>query len=179
MVSGRYLRFLFGGLLAIVWLLSLQIGPILAARSGCDVQVSPRSGQAGSQFVFSGSRFQPTQLRLIPKIGRPVAHSINVDSADSWQYNVRSLTGDQGMWVAVFTDPQTSCTARAVFWVTATAGASTESAETTSSSSSTVTSPTAAAGPKLPTVDLWLAVAVIGLVGGTAVGLRAFARNQA
>ena len=54
MVSGRYLRYFVGGLLALVWLLSFQVGTIVAARSGCDVQVSPRSGPAGSEFVFSG-----------------------------------------------------------------------------------------------------------------------------
>jgi hypothetical protein len=178
MVSGRYLRFVVGGLLTLVWLLSLQIGSIVAARSGCDVQVSPRSAQAGSQFVFSGSRFQPTQLRLVPKTGTPVAHSINVDAADPWQYKVRSLADDQGMWVAVFTDPQTSCTAKAVFWVTAATGASTGSTAASSNGASSSISPTVTA-PKLPAVNLWLAVAVIGLVGGTAVGLRAFARNQA
>jgi hypothetical protein len=159
-------------------MLSFQVGPIVAARSGCDVQVSPRSAQAGSQFVFSGSRFQPTQLRLMPKSGTPVAHDINVDSADPWQYKVRSLTTDQGMWVAVFTDPQTSCTAKAVFWVTAATGASTSSTSASSGGAASV-SPTSAAAPKLPVIDLWLAVAVIGLVGGTAVGLRAFTRNQA
>ena len=115
----------------------------------------------------------------MPKAGTPVAHSINVDSADPWQYTVDSLTGDQGMWVAVFTDPQTSCTAKAVFWVTATTGASAGSTTASSNGASSSVTPTAAAGPKLPVIDLWRAVAVIGLVGGTAVGLRAFTRNQA
>jgi hypothetical protein len=179
MVSNGYLRFFVGGFLALVWLLSFQVGPIVATHSGCDVQVSPRTGPAGSQFEFSGSRFQPTQLRLVPKTGTPVAHDIDVDSAGPWQYKVDSLTGDQGMWVAVFTDPQTSCTAKAVFWVTATTGASTESAMASSNANSSSVSPTAAAGPKLPVVNLWLVVTLIGLVGGTAVGLRAFARNQA
>ncbi len=89
------------------------------------MQVSPRSAPAGSQFVFSGSGFQPTQLSLIPKTGTRLAHNITVGSADTWQYKVRSLTGDKGMWVAVFTDPQTSCTAKAVFWVTAATDGST------------------------------------------------------
>ena len=178
MVSNGYLRFLVGGFVALVWMLSFQVGPIVAARSGCDVQVSPRSGPAGSQFVFSGSSFQPTQLRLVPKTGTPVAHDINVDSADHWQYNIRSLSSDQGMWVAVFTDPQTSCTGKAVFWVTAPTAGSTGSTTASSNGVSSSVSPTAA-GPKLPVINLWLVVTLIGLVGGTAVGLRAVARNQA
>ena len=106
-------------------------------------------------------------------------HNINV-SGDGWQYKVRSRTADEGVWVAAFTDPQANCTAKAEFRViSATTGTSTGSSTGSSSGASSSVSPTAAVGTKLPVINLWLAVAVIGLVGGTAVGLRAFARNRA
>jgi hypothetical protein len=76
-------------LTAAVAALSLAVSSV-SAVTDCSVTVAPRAGAAGTVFVFRGAGFVPATL-VLEKNGMPAGeHTLDVDSAESWEVSVRS-----------------------------------------------------------------------------------------
>lgn len=163
MVDSRSIHRLLAALGAAVWILAVFAGSALAAEGGtCDVEVNPRVAASGSAFIFSGSGFAPTELKLHKEGGEPISHDLNVDDGDLWEFTVRSRPGDEGSWTATLSDPTVNCTATVEFRVTL---INTDLIDDVAGS---VSSP----APVL----LYLAVIVFGFGGGVLIGRRVRAR---
>ena len=140
-------------------MVALSTGTSLASTSDeCDVEVSPKAAAAGSVFVFSGSGFQPTSLELQKNDDEPVAHTLNVGGEDPWDVTVRSRLGDEGRWIATFTDEDADCAATTEFRVTL---ASTDVVDDLAA---------AAAETRPAVIGFFAAVLIFGLTGGLVMG---------
>ncbi len=160
----RRLLAICGGAL---WMLVLSAGAVLAQESdACAVDVSPKAAAAGSVFVFSGSGYQPVSLVLQKNDGEPIAHSVSVGEDDPWEVTVRSRTGDEGKWVASFTDEGATCTTTVEFTVTL---ASTAAVDDFAS---------VAAGARPAVIGFFAGVVIFGLTGGMLLGRQIQSRAR-
>ena len=131
----------------------------VAASPTCVVNVTPKSGVAGSLFTFHGSGFKPSELSLSKNDEEATVHDLTQNS-DPWTLAVRSRPGDEGKWSAQFTSDQ--CTADASFSVTL---SNTDAAAPTSGNATGSVSPAMLA-----------LVVASGAAGGVALGRRLNAR---
>lgn len=116
MVSRGTFRAL-GASIAALLLLCIEVSSVMAAKpADCSVNVSPRAGSAGTTFVFNGTGFKPTELRLHKNDSDAGVHSVDVGDKDPWQLTVRSRPGDEGTWAAELVSDD--CSAAAAFRVT-------------------------------------------------------------
>jgi hypothetical protein len=160
----RRLLAIVGGAL---WMLVLSAPGVFAADGGeCVVEVSPKAATAGSVFVFNGSGFKPISLLLQKNDDEPIAHGLSVGEDDPWEVTVRSRTGDEGKWLASFTDEGANCTATVEFNVTL---ASTDVVEDLS---------TAAAATRPAVIGFFAAVLLFGLTGGVLMGRQIQSRSR-
>jgi hypothetical protein len=100
--------------LSVLLLVLVGVSSVSASPS-CVVNVSPKTGAAGSLFTFSGSGFKPTELSLSKDKEEATVHDLTQNS-DPWTLAVRSRPGDEGKWTASFSSDQ--CTADVAFTVT-------------------------------------------------------------
>src|SRR3954453_7444073 len=96
-----------GILLSVLLLVFVGVSSVAAAPT-CVVNVTPRSGAAGSLFTFHGSGFEPIELSLSKDDEEATVHDLT-ESNDPWTLAVRSRPGDEGKWRAQFTSDE--CTA--------------------------------------------------------------------
>ena len=161
--SRRVLAIVGGAL----WVLLLSAPGVFAADGGeCVVDVSPKAAAAGSVFVFNGSGFKPISLQLQKNDNEPVAHGLTVGDEDPWEVSVRSRTGDEGKWIASFTDDGANCTATVEFKVTL---ASTDAVDDFAS---------VTAGARPVVIGFLAAILVFGLTGGVLLGRQIQARSR-
>ena len=160
----RRLLAIVGGAL---WMLVLSAPGVFAASGGeCVVEVSPKTAAAGSEFVFNGSGFVPISLQLQKNDNEPIAHGLSVGDDDPWEVTVRSKTGDEGKWIASFTDEGANCTATVEFKVTL-------------ASTDVVSDVAGAAAATRPAVmGFFAAVLVFGLTGGVFLGRQIQSRAR-
>ncbi len=150
-----------------LWILVMSAPGVFASTGGeCKVEVSPKAAPAGSLFVFTGSGLQPTSLELHKNHGEPVTHSVSVGGDDPWEVTVRSRVGDEGRWIATFTDEDATCTATTEFRVTL---ASTDVVDDLA---------TAAAETRPAVIGFFAAVLIFGLTGGVLMGRQIQARAR-
>lgn len=105
-------------LLGSALLISLPGGAALAAEAPCELAVSPTSGPPGTEFVFSGSGYTPTQLTLRQKGADPRVVDLDLDSADPFEIPFVATEADAGRWSVTASIPETECAGRAVVDVT-------------------------------------------------------------
>ena len=156
MVSGRTVRRLLAPVGAILWMLTLSSGAVLADTS-CDVTVDPVVATSGSGFTFTGSGYQPSELILQKDGGEPATHELSIGDSDPWEVTVRSRVGDEGEWTATFVDPLGVCTTTVGFRVTL---ASTDVIDDVAAATREISTP----------LLLYAAVVVFGFTGGAAIG---------
>ncbi len=165
MVSRGYARFLVAPLGALLMLVALSAGAVMAEdTTTCAVDVEPQAAAAGSAFVFTGTGFKPTTLALQEEDGDPAVHDLDVGDADPWEVTVRSRAGDEGIWTATFS-ADAECSASAEFRVTL--------------SNTDLVSDLVNPSPQQPTAWLYLLVVVIGFSGGVLVARRIGDRGRA
>ncbi len=107
---------MLGPMLSALLFIGIGASSVMAAEPGCTVEVAPRAGAAGTVFVFSGTGFEPTQLKLHKNGADAGSHVVDVHGNDSWQVSVRSRPGDEGRWSAELTSRE--CSASVDFRVT-------------------------------------------------------------
>lgn len=105
-------------LLGSALLISLPAGSALAADASCELAVSPASGPPGTEFVFSGSGYTPTQLTLRQKGVQPRVVDLDLDSADPFEIPFVATEADAGRWSVIASIPDTECAGKAVVNVT-------------------------------------------------------------
>ena len=166
MVSSGTVRKLLAPLGAILWMLTLSSGSVLADSASCTVEVDPAVATSGSLFVFSGRGFQPSELTLQKDGGEPATHQLSVGDTEGWEVTVRSRVGDEGDWTATFVDPAGDCTTTVDFRVTLT---STDVLDDVAAATSQFSAP----------LLLYALVVIVGFTGGAAIGRRLNARVRA
>jgi hypothetical protein len=119
MVSRSPVRFIGAPLAAILALLLLGGGSVMAADPGCTVTVDPASAIGGTVFTFTGSGFHPTKLLLQKGNGSPISNDIDPGTSDPWTQTVQSRVGDEGGWTATFVE-ENGCAIAVHFDVTLT-----------------------------------------------------------
>jgi hypothetical protein len=157
MVSSGSFRRVLASIGALLLMLTLSAGAVLAQDTECSASVNPRAAVGGSVFVFSGSGYSPTKLSLQKEDDEPINHDLNVGEADPWEVTVRSRVGDEGTWTASFEDPAVPCTATTEFRVTL---------SNTDAISDAVTAARSGSTP----IALYLGVIVVGFGGGLFIG---------
>lgn len=105
-------------LLGSALLISLPAGAALAADAGCELAVSPSSGPPGTEFVFSGSGYTPTQLTLRQRDAESRVLELDLDSADPFEIPFVATEADSGRWTVIASIPETECAGKAVVNVT-------------------------------------------------------------
>src|SRR6478672_2964223 len=103
MVSRSPVRFIGAPLAAMVFLMLMSGGQVLAADPGCNVTVDQPSAVGGTVFSFTGSGFHPTKLLLQKGDGSPTSNDID-PQGDPWTQTVQSRVGDEGGWTATFVE---------------------------------------------------------------------------
>jgi hypothetical protein len=88
------------GLLA----LTLVAAPV-AAQDDCTMSVKPKNGGPGTEFVFSGSGFEPSRIVLRQADGP--AKTVTVTPSGTGDFEVRLVAGkdDTGAWKAIAIEP--------------------------------------------------------------------------
>jgi hypothetical protein len=105
-----------GILLSAYALMLIGVSSVVASPS-CVVNVTPKTGVAGSLFTFQGSGFEPDQLSLSHAGTDVTVHEL-AKTSDPWTLAVRSRPGDEGKWTAQFSSSE--CSTSASFTVTLT-----------------------------------------------------------
>ena len=162
MVSGATIRRLLAPVGAILWMLTLSGGAVLADTS-CDVVVDPVVATSGSGFTFTGSGYEPTELVLQKDGGELATHALSIGETDPWEVTVRSRVGDEGEWTATFVDPLGACTTTVGFRVTL---SSTDVIDDVATATRQMSAP----------ILLYAAVVVVGFTGGVMIGRLRSAR---
>jgi hypothetical protein len=120
-MSRRRTRAAAGAILSGLLIATLGVTGAMAAGDaddGCELSVSPRSGPAGTEFVFTGSGYTPTVLRLTQGDGEPTEIDLDLGDADPFEINVIAREGDEGTWTAEAIVPDTECVGTATITVT-------------------------------------------------------------
>ena len=107
----QVMRTRLGRPLAIVSTLGLLLitlstaAPALAQSSDCTLTVKPTNGGPGTQFVFSGSGYQPTSI-VLKRDGGPTK-TVEVTPGDGDTFTIRLVAGpgDTGRWKAIAIEP--------------------------------------------------------------------------
>lgn len=102
-------------ILASLLLLSVMgASPALAAEpESCSLSVTPSKGPPGTQFVFSGSGYTPTQLTLKQRGTKPHAMELDLKGADPFQIPFLATEAEAGRWTVIASIPDTECAGRA------------------------------------------------------------------
>lgn len=96
--------------------LFMQGNATYAVATDCTMAVTPASGAPGTQFMFSGSGYTPTELRLSQGSTMKVV-PLDLKGADPWSYTVVAGDGDVGRWKVVAAVDATGCQAMTVIHV--------------------------------------------------------------
>lgn len=99
-------------LLAAIGLAAMLLWPATGATLGatCSMTVTPSAGPPGSQFVFKGNGFTPTEFRITQgTINRVVKPGLG--TADPWTYSFVAGDADVGRWKVIATDGRCQATA--------------------------------------------------------------------
>lgn len=107
---GSRLRQLLGGAALVALLLWTATGVSLAGASdNCDLTVEPSSGPPGTEFVFSGSGYSPTELQLTRDGAAPRVVPLSLAGADPFEFSIVAGDDDVGKWKAAAVDATAGC----------------------------------------------------------------------
>lgn len=88
------------GLLA----LAISAAPV-AAQDDCSLSVKPKSGGPGTEFVFTGSGFEPSRIVLRQDGGPAKTVSVTPSGTDTFEVRLVAGKGDTGPWKATAIEP--------------------------------------------------------------------------
>lgn len=88
------------GLLA----LAISAAPV-AAQDDCSMSVKPKSGGPGTEFVFTGSGFEPSRIVLRQDGGPAKTVSVTPSGSDTFEVRLVAGKGDTGPWKATAIEP--------------------------------------------------------------------------
>lgn len=99
---------------------ALLLGSVaaVAAQEECAIEVEPKEGPTGTQFVLRGSGYTPDRLTLQRGSDDPVSFELELGDADPFEIPIASKPGDEGRWRATVVVSDTECEAQATFRVT-------------------------------------------------------------
>jgi hypothetical protein len=116
---GSRLRQVLGSAALVTFLLWAAAGVAFAGTSDtCDLVVNPSSGPPGTEFVFSGTGYSPTELRLTRDGAEPRVVPLNLAGVDPWSVSILAGDSDVGKWKAVAVDAVAGCQGVATIKVT-------------------------------------------------------------
>jgi hypothetical protein len=118
MLGLRLRQVLAGGGLAALLLWSLAGVSFAGSANTCDLTVKPAAGPPGTEFVFRGSGYSPTELQLTRQGSPTRVVPLSLDGADPFHFSVVAGDGDVGKWKAVAMDAAAGCDGMAVIRVT-------------------------------------------------------------
>lgn len=85
--------------------------------SDCDLSVSPTEGPPGTEFVFSGSGYSPTQFTLRQAGTEPVVFDPELGGVDPWEFPFVATEAEAGRWAVIASIPETECAGKVVIRV--------------------------------------------------------------
>jgi hypothetical protein len=113
------LRQVLGSAALVTLMLMATSGASFAGSVGtCELNVKPAAGPPGTEFVFSGSGYSPTELRLTRAGADPRVVPLNLAGVDPWSVSIVAGDGDVGKWKAMAVDAAAGCEGVATIRVT-------------------------------------------------------------
>lgn len=103
--------------LALGMLLLTVMAPAIQAAT-CTLSVTPESGPPGTEFIFSGSGYTPTALKLTQGDRPPRVVPLDLGSEDPFSFPLIATQADVGRWKVVASADDPACAGTAVIRVT-------------------------------------------------------------